>query len=73
MKIILAFRKIFREGWLRQIGKLDEFSTKFQKGGGVIFNPKFMLQILGTLSRAFFSMKLIQKSNFRVQDMLFDN
>ena len=32
--------------------KSDEFAGKFQ-GGGVIFNPKIMLQILGTLNRAF--------------------
>ena len=26
--------------------KTDEFSEKFQKGGGVIFNPKFILKNL---------------------------
>ena len=36
--------------------KSDEFSEKFQGGGGaVIFNPKFMLQILRTLNRAFWA------------------
>ena len=36
--------------------KSDEFSEKFQKGGGWSFSiQKFMLQILGTLNRAFWA------------------
>ena len=44
--------------FIRHIGKdggtkLDEFSEKFQRGGGSYSIQKFMLQVLGTLNRAF--------------------
>ena len=50
--------------------------TNFQKSakgvGGSFSFQKFILQILGTLNGAFFlSIKLIQKSNFRVRGMFF--
>ena len=45
---------------------------KSAKGGGGSFSiQKFIFQILGTLNRVFFSMKLIQKINFGVQGMFF--
>ena len=49
--------------------KLDEFSEKCQRGGGLgAFSiQKFMLQILITI------MKLIQKSHFRVNGTFFNN
>ena len=35
------------------VTKSDEFPEKFQRGGGVIFNPNiYILQILGTSNRA---------------------
>ena len=33
--------------------KSDDFLEKFQRGGGVIFNPKIYVADLGTLNRAF--------------------
>ena len=51
--------------------KLDEFSEKCQKGGGVIFKPKIYVADFGNFKQGFLSMKLIQKSNFRVQGMFF--
>ena len=52
--------------------KSDEFSETFQGvGGGVIFNPKIYIADFENLLRGFLSMKLIQKSNFRVQGMFF--
>ena len=39
---------------------------KRAKGGGVIFNPKIYIADFGNVKQAFLSMKLIQKSNFRV-------
>ena len=40
---------------------------KSAKGGGVIFNPKLYIADFGKFKQGFLSMKLIQKSNFRVQ------
>ena len=47
----------------------DEFLKKFQ--GGVIFNPKTYVADFGNFKQDFLIMKLIQKSNFRVQGMFF--
>ena len=49
----------------------DEFSEKCQRGGGVIFNPKTYIADFGNFKQGFLSMKLIQKSDFRVQGMFF--
>ena len=49
--------------------KSSEFSEKFQ--GGVIFNPKTYVADFGNFKQGFLIMKLIQKSNFRVQGMFF--
>ena len=38
---------------------------------GVIFNPKIYVKDFGNFKQGFLSMKLIQKSNFRVQGMFF--
>ena len=43
--------------------KSDEFSEKFQRGAGVIFNQK---ADFGNFKQGFLSMKLVQKSKFRV-------
>ena len=51
--------------------KSDEFSEKFQRGGG-IFNPKIYVADFGNLKQGFLSMKLIRKSTFRVQGMFLD-
>ena len=45
---------------------------KSSKGGG-IFNPNIYFAVFGNCKQGFLSMKLIQKINFRVQDMLFFN
>ena len=42
-------------------------------GGEVPFNPKTDVADYGNFKEGFCSMKLIQKSNFRVQDMFFNN
>ena len=42
-------RKLGKDGGT----KLDEFSEKFQRGGGSYSIQKFMLQILGTLTGLF--------------------
>ena len=39
----------------------------------VIFNPKIYVADLGNFKQDFLSMKLIQKSNFRVQGMFFSS
>ena len=57
-----------REGWRYQIGWIFR---KVPKGGRVIFNPKIYVADFGNFKQGFLSMKLIQKSNFRVQDMFF--
>ena len=56
--------------------KSDEFLEKCQREGGVIFNPKIYLQILGTL--VYFTFTLVfeheidkKKNHFRVQGMFF--
>ena len=36
----------------RQYTKMDAFSEKFQRGGGVIFNPKNYMADVGPLYRA---------------------
>ena len=49
---------------------------KVSRGGegvGVIFNQKNYVADLGNFKQVFLSMKLIQKSNFRVQGMFFNN
>ena len=48
--------------------KSDEFSEKFQRGV-VIFNPKVYIAGFENFKQGFLSMKLIQKSNFRLQGM----
>ena len=50
--------------------KSDEFSKKFQKGG-----ESFSIQKVdfGNFKQDFLSMKLIQKSTFRVQGMFFSS
>ena len=45
---------------------------KSAKGGG-IFNPKIYIADFGNFKQGFLIMKLIQKSNFRVQGMFFFN
>ena len=44
---------------------------KSSKGGGVVFNPKNDVADFGNFKQGFLIMKLIQKSNFRVQGMFF--
>ena len=39
--------------------------------GGVIFNPEIYIADFGNFKQGFLSMKLIHKSNFRVQGMFF--
>ena len=57
--------------------KSDEFSEKFQRGkeggggGGCHFQSKKYVADFGNFKQGFLSMKLIQKSNFRVQGMFF--
>ena len=49
--------------------KSDEFSEKFQRGRGVIFNPKIYIADFGNFKQGFLSMKLITRrviSGFRV-------
>ena len=41
--------------------------------GGVIFNPEIYIADFGNFKQGFLSMKMIQKSNFRVQGMFFNN
>ena len=36
-----------------KVNRSDEFSEKFRKGGGVIFNPKIYIAKFGPLNRAF--------------------
>ena len=36
-----------------KVNRSDEFSEKFRKGGGVIFNPKTYIAKFGPLNRAF--------------------
>ena len=53
--------------------KLDEYLEKFQRGGGIIFNPKIYIAGFENFKHGFLSMKFIQKRNFRVQGMFFNN
>ena len=46
---------------------------KNSEGGGVIFNQKIYVADFGNFKQGFLSMKLTQKSNFRVQGMFFNN
>ena len=39
---------------------------KSSKGEGVIFNPKIYVAVFGNYKQGFLSVKLIQKSDFRV-------
>ena len=50
--------------------KSDGFSENWQ-GGGFIFNPKNHIADVGNFKQGFLSIKMIQKSNFRVQGMFF--
>ena len=43
------------------------------RGEEVPFNPKTDVADYGNFKESFCSMKLIQKSNFRVEDMSFNN
>ena len=43
------------------------FRKSSKGGGGVIFNSKICVAVFGNFEQAFLSMKLIQKSSFRVQ------
>ena len=45
------------------------FRESSKGGGGVIFDPKIYVADFGNFKQGFLSMKLIQKSNFRVQGM----
>ena len=49
--------------------KLDDFLEKVPKGGGVIFNPKIYIADFGDFQQGFLSMKLIQTSNFSIQNL----
>ena len=49
--------------------KTDEFSEKFQRGGGVISNPKIYIADFGPLNRAF----LENDTKRSFQDMFFNN
>ena len=51
--------------------KSDEFLKSAKGVGGSFSIQKFILQILGTLNRAFEHEIDNKKSNFRVQDMFF--
>ena len=66
----LCWSSVFnlREGWLNQTGW---FFGIVPKGGGVIFNPKICVADFGNIKQGFLSMKLIQKCNFRVQGIFF--
>ena len=57
---------MLRDGWLDQIKWIF---GKVPKGGGVIFNTKIYVLDFGNFEQGFLSMKLIQKSNFRVHGM----
>ena len=41
--------------------KSDEFLEKCQRGGGVIFNPKIYIAVIGSFKQGFLSMKLIKR------------
>ena len=46
-------------------------APNLMEGGGVIFNQKIYVADLENLKQGFLSMKLIQKSNFGVHGMFF--
>ena len=58
-----------REGWLRQIGWL--FGKVPNGGRGSFSIQRYMLQILGTLNRAFWAWNWYKNSKFRVHVMFF--
>ena len=49
--------------------KKQPYHWKVTKGGGFIFNPKIYVADFGSYKQGFLSVKLIQKSNFRIQGM----
>ena len=49
------------------------FRKSAKGGGGGIFNPKIYVADFENFKQGFLIMKLIQKSNFRVQGMFFFN
>ena len=53
--------------------KSDEFSEKFQRREGDIFNPKIYVADIGNFKQSFLSMRLIQKSIFWVRGMFSNN
>ena len=68
-KFLLLPKLNLREGSRYQIRWIF---GKVPKGGGGSFSiQKFMLQILGTLNRAFWAWNWYKKSKFRVQGMFF--
>ena len=48
----MVSKKEERNPW-RTYSKTDEFSEKFQRGGGVVFNPKNHFADLGPLNKTF--------------------
>ena len=60
-----------REGSCYQIGWIFGKVPKGGRGEGSFSIQKFMLQILGTLNRAFWPWNWYKKSKFRVQGMFF--
>ena len=53
--------------------KTDEFSEHFQRGGGVIFNPKIYIVNFGNFKQGFLNMKLIKKRVISVLGVCFFN
>ena len=53
--------------------KSDEFSCQVPKGGGAHFQSKNLCFSFWVLSTSFLSMILIQKNNFKVQGMFFND
>ena len=68
--LVVATFDLFREGWRY---KIRSIFGKVSKGGrgGVLFNPKTYIADFWRFKQGFLSMKLIRKSNFRVQCMFF--
>ena len=56
-----------RDGWRYQIGRILGKVPRGAGEGEVIFTPKIYVADFGNFKQGFLSMKLIQKSNFRVQ------
>ena len=63
-----VFKKFLGKG---PATKSDEFLKKCQ-GGGVIFNIRIYIADFGNFKQGLLSMKLVKKSNFRVQGMFFN-